>query len=122
MSTAACLRGDKRLGGTAIDFNAVDFTSQLRIPKLGFFCVVGNTISIQLRVMADSAAFSVELVQKNADGTQSVINSALVDTGSQGPAVLVLFSENTEDTANTRCFLRFKADDWVGTTVTVRSF
>jgi hypothetical protein len=60
MSAAKCLPGDVKLGQQSLD---VDFVSNERKPKAGYFCVARSTIYINLNIAipADTSPFDVEL-------------------------------------------------------------
>jgi hypothetical protein len=108
MSAAKCLPGDVKLGQQPLD---VDFSSNVRKPEAGYFCVAKDTIYINLNIAspADTSPFDVELCQRQEQGDDVVINAKTVDPQQGRFQLLALFSYEDSPIAKTRCFVRFRA-------------
>jgi hypothetical protein len=108
MSAAKCLPGDVKLGQQSLD---VDFVSNVRKPKAGYFCVARSTIYINLNIAtpADTSPFDVEIWQRQEQGNDVVINTKTVDPQQGRFQFIAFFSVDDSPMANTRCFVRFQA-------------
>ena len=104
MAGAQCHRGDRPLGSF---IGVVDFFNSIRIPNHGFFCVRGQGVFVGGTVLGagDTDPFTVELVQRSANGADVVINTTDIDP-SQTPVFNIVFGANSEDVNGTRCFVR----------------
>ena len=108
MSAAKCLPGDVKLGQQSLD---VDFVSNVRKPRAGYFCVARSAIFINLNIAipADTSPFDVQLWQRQEEGNDVVIRTSTVDPQQGRFSSIAFFSVDDSPIANTRCFVRFLA-------------